>query len=148
MLPVWPRLHWNPMHCSTFAFSSNLSFSCSTPQFLPPSVLYIDNNVHLRSRKYQSQQILWGNNNNNIHILQSWICHILCSVFFSPWKFQVAQPPSDSISSLSFSPKANFLVATSWDNQVSSSRSFNFFLLLLLSKIKTWLETLNVKPCF
>ncbi|KAG2377085.1 Protein RAE1-like protein [Vigna angularis] len=32
--------------------------------------------------------------------------------------FEVAQPPSDSISSLSFSPKANFLVATSWDNQV------------------------------
>ncbi|KAL9325026.1 hypothetical protein ACSQ67_005671 [Phaseolus vulgaris] len=32
--------------------------------------------------------------------------------------FIVAQPPSDSISSLSFSPKANFLVATSWDNQV------------------------------
>ncbi|KAL2349086.1 hypothetical protein Fmac_003086 [Flemingia macrophylla] len=32
--------------------------------------------------------------------------------------YEVAQPPSDSISSLSFSPKANFLVATSWDNQV------------------------------
>ncbi|XP_044479579.1 protein RAE1-like [Mangifera indica] len=32
--------------------------------------------------------------------------------------FEVAQPPSDSVSSLSFSPKANFLVATSWDNQV------------------------------
>ncbi|KAJ9687144.1 hypothetical protein PVL29_015840 [Vitis rotundifolia] len=31
---------------------------------------------------------------------------------------EVAQPPSDSVSSLSFSPKANFLVATSWDNQV------------------------------
>lgn len=32
--------------------------------------------------------------------------------------FEVAQPPSDSVSSLSFSPKANHLVATSWDNQV------------------------------
>ncbi|KAB1226934.1 hypothetical protein CJ030_MR1G022236 [Morella rubra] len=32
--------------------------------------------------------------------------------------FEVAQPPSDSVSSLSFSPKANYLVATSWDNQV------------------------------
>ncbi|TYI01111.1 hypothetical protein ES332_A11G179000v1 [Gossypium tomentosum] len=32
---------------------------------------------------------------------------------------QVAQPPSDSVSSLSFSPKANFLIATSWDNQVN-----------------------------
>ncbi|KAL0422356.1 UNVERIFIED_CONTAM: protein RAE1 [Sesamum latifolium] len=31
---------------------------------------------------------------------------------------EVVQPPSDSVSSLSFSPKANFLVATSWDNQV------------------------------
>lgn len=32
--------------------------------------------------------------------------------------FEVVQPPSDGISSLSFSPKANHLVATSWDNQV------------------------------
>ncbi|KAJ6934270.1 hypothetical protein NC651_009339 [Populus alba x Populus x berolinensis] len=31
---------------------------------------------------------------------------------------EVSHPPSDSVSSLSFSPKANFLVATSWDNQV------------------------------
>lgn len=31
---------------------------------------------------------------------------------------EVTQPPSDGISSLSFSPKANHLVATSWDNQV------------------------------
>ncbi|KAH9325662.1 hypothetical protein KI387_005840, partial [Taxus chinensis] len=30
----------------------------------------------------------------------------------------VVQPPTDSISSLSFSPKANYLVATSWDNHV------------------------------
>ncbi|XLS71470.1 hypothetical protein HN51_028335, partial [Arachis hypogaea] len=28
----------------------------------------------------------------------------------------VTQPPGDSISSLCFSPKANFVVATSWDN--------------------------------
>lgn len=32
--------------------------------------------------------------------------------------FEIVQPPNDSISSLSFSPKANYLVATSWDNQV------------------------------
>ncbi|KAM5571442.1 protein RAE1-like [Rosa sericea] len=32
--------------------------------------------------------------------------------------FEVAQPPSDSVSSLSFSPKSNLLVSTSWDNQV------------------------------
>lgn len=31
---------------------------------------------------------------------------------------QVVQPPTDGISSLNFSPKANYLVATSWDNQV------------------------------
>ncbi|KAI3835835.1 hypothetical protein MKW92_019700 [Papaver armeniacum] len=32
--------------------------------------------------------------------------------------YEVVQPPTDSISSLCFSPKANHLVATSWDNQV------------------------------
>ncbi|XVF67175.1 hypothetical protein PTKIN_Ptkin10aG0099400 [Pterospermum kingtungense] len=32
--------------------------------------------------------------------------------------FEVLEPPNDSVSSLSFCPKANFLVATSWDNQV------------------------------
>lgn len=31
---------------------------------------------------------------------------------------EVTQPPTDSISSIHFNPKANFLVATSWDNQV------------------------------
>ncbi|KAH9715617.1 protein RAE1 [Citrus sinensis] len=31
---------------------------------------------------------------------------------------EVSQPPNDSVSSLCFSPKANILVATSWDNQV------------------------------
>ncbi|XP_058004736.1 protein RAE1 isoform X2 [Hevea brasiliensis] len=31
---------------------------------------------------------------------------------------EVTQPPGDSVSSLNFSPKANFLVATSWDSQV------------------------------
>ncbi|XP_050369714.1 protein RAE1-like [Argentina anserina] len=32
--------------------------------------------------------------------------------------FEVSEPPNDAISSLSFSSKANHLVATSWDNQV------------------------------
>ncbi|XP_072952714.1 protein RAE1-like isoform X1 [Typha angustifolia] len=32
--------------------------------------------------------------------------------------FEVLPSPSDSVSSLSFSPKGNYLVATSWDNQV------------------------------
>ncbi|KAF3674393.1 mRNA export factor [Capsicum annuum] len=31
---------------------------------------------------------------------------------------EVKEPPADSVSSLCFSPKANLLVATSWDNQV------------------------------
>jgi mRNA export factor len=31
---------------------------------------------------------------------------------------ELASPPDDSISSLSFSPTANHLVATSWDNKV------------------------------
>lgn len=38
---------------------------------------------------------------------------------FSPQSdYELVSPPSDSISSVSFSPKANFLAATSWDNQV------------------------------
>ncbi|KAI3923840.1 hypothetical protein MKW92_007812 [Papaver armeniacum] len=32
--------------------------------------------------------------------------------------YEVVPPPTDYISSLCFSPKANYLVATSWDNQV------------------------------
>ncbi|XP_068638394.1 protein RAE1-like [Aristolochia californica] len=32
--------------------------------------------------------------------------------------FEVVNPPADSVSSLSFSSKGNYLVATSWDNQV------------------------------
>ncbi|XLT02239.1 hypothetical protein HN51_051590 [Arachis hypogaea] len=35
--------------------------------------------------------------------------------------YEVTQPPGDSISSLCFSSKANFLVTTSWDNQVLCS---------------------------
>lgn len=39
---------------------------------------------------------------------------------FNPNKdTEVTSPPDDSISSMSFSPTANLLVATSWDNQVS-----------------------------
>ena len=32
----------------------------------------------------------------------------------------VTQPPNDSISKLAFSPTANYLIASSWDNNVSS----------------------------
>ncbi|KAI8065792.1 WD40-repeat-containing domain protein [Gongronella butleri] len=35
-----------------------------------------------------------------------------------PSDFEVANPPTDGISSLSFSPQADFLAASSWDNQV------------------------------
>ncbi len=38
---------------------------------------------------------------------------------FNPNKdLELSQPPSESISSLHFSPVANYLVATSWDSQV------------------------------
>ena len=32
--------------------------------------------------------------------------------------FEVSQPGDDTISSLHFSPKANFLIASSWDNSI------------------------------
>ena len=32
--------------------------------------------------------------------------------------FEVSQPGDDTISSLCFSPKANFLIASSWDNNI------------------------------
>lgn len=35
--------------------------------------------------------------------------------------FEVPQPPNDGISALAFSPKANYFVASSWDNSVSNS---------------------------
>ena len=38
--------------------------------------------------------------------------------------FEVSQPPTDGVSSLTFSPRANLLVATSWDNQVSDRQPF------------------------
>jgi len=33
--------------------------------------------------------------------------------------FEVQQPPEDSISSLKFSPNSNYLVGSSWNNNVS-----------------------------
>jgi WD40 repeat protein len=41
-----------------------------------------------------------------------------CSACLAGAPVQVANPPTDGITSLCFSPRANFLVATSWDNQV------------------------------
>lgn len=34
--------------------------------------------------------------------------------------FEVQQPPDDSISKIAFSPNANYLIASSWDNNVRS----------------------------
>jgi mRNA export factor len=39
-------------------------------------------------------------------------------MFSNQTDFELVSPPADSISSISFSPKANFLAATSWDNQI------------------------------
>jgi len=36
----------------------------------------------------------------------------------NPVDYEIVSPPSDGVSSMSFSPKGNFLCATSWDNQV------------------------------
>lgn len=70
--------------------------------------------------KYKSKQILWGNAMRFIYPMY-FISLLLSTIIYNKqtFNFQVSQPPTDSISSLSFSPKANFLVATSWDNQVS-----------------------------
>ena len=46
--------------------------------------------------------------------------------------FEVQQPPTDGISSLNFSPKANYLVATSWDNQVRNTYDFFRFMIYQL----------------
>jgi len=44
---------------------------------------------------------------------------LIIQMNYNPNKdIEVTQPPSDGISSLSWSNKANYLVATSWDNQV------------------------------
>ncbi|KAK8645822.1 hypothetical protein V6N13_119633 [Hibiscus sabdariffa] len=60
--------------------------------------------------------------NSRLHFPQSFVMSTFGAAAASnhnPNKsFEVAQPPSDSVSSLAFSPKANFLIATSWDNQV------------------------------
>ncbi len=34
--------------------------------------------------------------------------------------YEVQQPPADSISKVAFSPNANYLIASSWDNNVSA----------------------------
>ncbi|KAJ1650701.1 RNA export factor gle2 [Dispira simplex] len=40
-------------------------------------------------------------------------------------EFEISQPPADSISSVSFSPQANFLTATSWNNEVRIWEIYN-----------------------
>ena len=44
------------------------------------------------------------------------VCQV--QIFTQKVSLQVTPSPADSISSLSFSPRADILVATSWDNQV------------------------------
>ena len=52
------------------------------------------------------------------------VCQV--QIFTQKVSLQVTPSPADSISSLSFSPRADILVATSWDNQVYSSFSLIF----------------------
>jgi mRNA export factor len=64
-----------------------------------------------------------------------WKCYYLSkTVILSSVLEQVVSPPTDGISSLSFSSKANYLVASSWDNQVLlaviNSNSWNIFIYL------------------
>ena len=40
----------------------------------------------------------------------------------------VTQPPNDSISKVAFSPTANYLVASSWDNNVKASLALSLSL--------------------
>lgn len=37
--------------------------------------------------------------------------------------YQLDQPPEDSISKLAFAPNSNYLIASSWDNNVSAGVS-------------------------
>ena len=43
---------------------------------------------------------------------------------------EVADPPTDSVSALAFSPQAEFLAAGSWDNNVSYFRTVLFVVLM------------------
>lgn len=38
---------------------------------------------------------------------------------------EIDQPPEDSISNVSFAPNSNYLVASSWDNNVSEACAAN-----------------------
>lgn len=54
--------------------------------------------------------------------------YLTCIVVFLSVEYfvleKVFQPPTDSVSSLSFSPKTNLFVATSWDNQANNFSCF------------------------
>lgn len=51
---------------------------------------------------------------------------------------EVAQPPSDTISCIRFSPTANFLVASSWDNNVGF---FNYIPFIVYIILKTTIKS-------
>jgi mRNA export factor len=61
-------------------------------------------------------------------------------------KMQILPNPGDSVSSLSFSPKSNLLVATSWDNQVALLMLFNLQLAFVTVMYDVW--NLGLVLCF
>ncbi|RRT46863.1 hypothetical protein GW17_00007617 [Ensete ventricosum] len=58
---------------------------------------------------------------------------------------EVLPSPGDSVSSLSFSPKGNYLVATSWDNQFIVSFSLPFCLMYRLGVGRLRLAAVNLR---
>jgi mRNA export factor len=61
-------------------------------------------------------------------------------------KMQILPNPGDSVSSLSFSPKSNLLVATSWDNQVAFLMLCNLPLAFVTVMYDVW--NLGLVLCF
>jgi mRNA export factor len=59
---------------------------------------------------------------------------------------QILPNPGDSVSSLSFSPKSNLLVATSWDNQVAFLMLCNLPLAFVTVMYDVW--NLGLVLCF
>ncbi|KAF8405954.1 hypothetical protein HHK36_008032 [Tetracentron sinense] len=76
---------------------------------IPPSSLQLED--HMPSYK---KMVLFGTSMANLSGMTN-----AAGANPNPNKsYELVQPPTDSVSSLCFNPKGNFLVATSWDNQV------------------------------
>lgn len=64
---------------------------------------------------------------------------------------EVAEPPSDSISSLAFSPQADYLAVGSWDNNVGCivlalrGRNMNYFSPVIGQAIRGWCERTDAR---